>query len=222
MSKSKCILLLMTFFLFHFMLYKKHKFHLVLGMISQFLPYHCLNDIGGGQYSFKLRYIFVLMCFINDACCSNAVKVDGQCFLRRCLIKVYHPYYLSREFTCLSVVAVYICWNVNLKNAIHKLHEVISNNSTEFCLEQLVLIKQAPELVYLNSSRSTPQTGDTLPWNMRTQTFQAAKALFCQQLMKRQKPQQLNRLVLNAQTVKCLEEYASSLIHTLANRLMIW
>lgn len=26
----------------------------------------------------------------------------------------------------------------------------------------------------------TPQTGDTLPWTMLTQTFLAAKALFCQ------------------------------------------
>ena len=73
-----------------------------------------------------------LCVYINDAWCSNAVKVDGQCLpdveflMLRC-----RPYYLPREFTSVFVVAVYILPDANSKNALQELYEVISIHMTE-------------------------------------------------------------------------------------------
>ncbi len=73
-----------------------------------------------------------LYVYINDAWCSNVVKVDGQCFpdvkfwMVRC-----RPYYLPREFTSVFVAAVYVPPDTNSKNVPQELYVVINSHMTK-------------------------------------------------------------------------------------------
>lgn len=104
------------------------------------------GDVAEGSYEAQFHY---LTCYI--------VTMNIPTYLPR-----YRPYYLHREFSSVSVIAVYIPPDTNLKNALHELYGVISSHMKKQPEGVFILIKQISNLFYPNSTSfsTSPQDGD--------------------------------------------------------------
>ncbi len=88
--------------------------------------------------------------YMNHAWCSGAVKVEGRRSPDvKFLMLTCRPFYLPKKFISVDIVAVDVPTEVNSKNALLELYDVININMSLLCssgneLNQLAMVSLSP------------------------------------------------------------------------------